>query len=206
MTGKIGAAADCVCRGGKLGGSARPDCQFTSEGLHVGDRHAQDGELVGLAGEGRAGRHHVRELGDVGRHLVAPPALDLAVVLPAAPAHATGERQVSMSAPRDAPGEGRGRSGGNGQVRGRAAPGDAGSAAALCWPRGAAPDATPFPRAPALFLFSPAGLRAAVVGLAFSRGRRRPGAGHLRADARGESWARTGSARYRGVEQSACVR
>lgn len=44
--------------------------------------HAQDRELVGLAREGRAGGHHVAQLRDVGRHLVAPPPLDLAVVLP----------------------------------------------------------------------------------------------------------------------------
>lgn len=48
------------------------------------DRHAQDGELVGLAGQCAAGRHHVRQLRDVGGHLVPSPPLYLAVVLPAA--------------------------------------------------------------------------------------------------------------------------
>jgi len=48
----------------------------------VGDGHPQDGELVGLAGQRAARGHHVRELGDVGRHLVAAPALNFAVVLP----------------------------------------------------------------------------------------------------------------------------
>ena len=49
--------------------------------LDVGHRHPQDGQLVRLAGQGVAGGDHVRELGDVGRHLVATPTLDLAVVL-----------------------------------------------------------------------------------------------------------------------------
>lgn len=44
--------------------------------------HAQDGELVGFARQGRAGGHHVAQLRDVRRHLVPPPPLDLAVVLP----------------------------------------------------------------------------------------------------------------------------
>lgn len=48
------------------------------------DRHAQYGELVGLAGQRAAGRHHVRQLRDVGGHLVPSPSLYLAVVLPAA--------------------------------------------------------------------------------------------------------------------------
>ena len=45
--------------------------------------HPENGEFVRLPGQGRAGRHHVGQLGDVGRHLVAAAALDLAVVLPA---------------------------------------------------------------------------------------------------------------------------
>ena len=53
-----------------------------SEGLHVGDSHAQNGQLVWLAGQGAAGGHHVRQLRDVRRHLVPPPPLDLTVVLP----------------------------------------------------------------------------------------------------------------------------
>ena len=53
--------------------------------LDVSHGHPEDGELVWLAGEGVAGWHHVRELGDVGGHLVPPPPLDLAVVLPGVP-------------------------------------------------------------------------------------------------------------------------
>lgn len=45
--------------------------------------HPEDGELVRLAGQCAARGHHVRQLRDVGRHLVAAPALDFAVVLPA---------------------------------------------------------------------------------------------------------------------------
>lgn len=56
--------------------------QLTPEGLHVGHRHPQYGELIGLAGQRTARRHHVRQLRDVRRHLVASPPFDLAVVLP----------------------------------------------------------------------------------------------------------------------------
>ena len=49
--------------------------------LDVGHRHPQDGQLVRLPGQSVARWHHVRQLGDVGGHLVPPPALDLAVVL-----------------------------------------------------------------------------------------------------------------------------
>lgn len=49
--------------------------------------HPQYGELVGLARQRRARGHHVRQLRDVGRHLVAAAALDLAVVLPATTHH-----------------------------------------------------------------------------------------------------------------------
>lgn len=56
---------------------------LTAKSLHVGDGHAEDGELVGLAGEGGAGGNHVTELGDVRGHLVPATPLDLAVVLSA---------------------------------------------------------------------------------------------------------------------------
>ena len=49
--------------------------------LDVRHRHAQDGQLVGLARERVAGRHHVAELGDVGGHFVPSPSFDFAVVL-----------------------------------------------------------------------------------------------------------------------------
>lgn len=59
------------------------------------DRHAQDGELVRLAGQRAAGRHHVRQLRDVGGHLVPSPPLYLAVVLPAA------DKQTSVKSKRN---------------------------------------------------------------------------------------------------------
>lgn len=49
----------------------------------MGHGHPEDGELVGLASQRAAGGHHVGQLRDIGRHLVAAPALDFAVVLPA---------------------------------------------------------------------------------------------------------------------------
>ena len=49
----------------------------------MGHGHPEDGELVGLASQRAAGRHHVGQLSDIGCHLVAAPALDFAVVLPA---------------------------------------------------------------------------------------------------------------------------
>lgn len=61
------------------------------------DRHAQDGEFVGLAGQRAAGRHHVRQLRDVGGHLVPSPPLYLAVVLPAVDKQ-TNKHQSSQSA------------------------------------------------------------------------------------------------------------
>lgn len=57
---------------------------LTSERLHVRHGHAQDGELVGLAGQRAARGHHVRQLRNVGGHLVSPSSLNLAVVLSAA--------------------------------------------------------------------------------------------------------------------------
>ncbi len=55
----------------------------SSERLHVRHGHAQDGELVWFACQSAAGGHHVRQLRDVSGHLIPPPALDLAVILPA---------------------------------------------------------------------------------------------------------------------------
>lgn len=66
----------------RLVGPIRVGGAGPAEGLHVGHGHPQDGQLVRLAGQRVAGGHHVRQLCDVGRHLVAPPPLDLAVVLP----------------------------------------------------------------------------------------------------------------------------
>lgn len=54
----------------------------TSKSFHVGNSHAQNGQLVRFAGKSRTRGHHVRQLGDVGRHLVPSPALYFAVVLP----------------------------------------------------------------------------------------------------------------------------
>lgn len=47
----------------------------------MGDSHTQDRQLVGFPGQGAAGRHHVRQLGDVLGHFVAPTPLNLTVVL-----------------------------------------------------------------------------------------------------------------------------
>lgn len=44
------------------------------------DGHPQDRQLVRFPREGTAGRHHVRQLRDVGSHFVSPPPLDLAMV------------------------------------------------------------------------------------------------------------------------------
>jgi hypothetical protein len=51
----------------------------------VSDGHPEDGELVRLPGEGVAGGHHVRQLRDVGGHLVPSPPLDFAVILAGKP-------------------------------------------------------------------------------------------------------------------------
>lgn len=50
-------------------------------GLHVGDGHPQDGQLVGFPCEGAAGGDHVRQLSDVLGHFVASASLNLTVVL-----------------------------------------------------------------------------------------------------------------------------
>lgn len=43
--------------------------------------HSQDGKFVGFACQRATGGHHVGQFRDVGRHLVSPTPLDLAVVL-----------------------------------------------------------------------------------------------------------------------------
>ena len=55
---------------------------LTSEGLHVGHSHPEYRQFVRLPRESAAGGHHVRQLRDVGRHLVPPPTLNFAVILP----------------------------------------------------------------------------------------------------------------------------
>jgi hypothetical protein len=52
------------------------------DGLEVLHGHPQHGQLVQLPGHGVAHGHHGRQLGDVCVHFVAPPLLDLTVVLP----------------------------------------------------------------------------------------------------------------------------
>lgn len=47
----------------------------------MGHGHSEDGEFVWFAGQRAAGGHHVGQFRDVGRHLVSPAPLDLAVVL-----------------------------------------------------------------------------------------------------------------------------
>lgn len=54
----------------------------TSQGLHVRYSHSKDGQLVRLAGQCAACRHHITELVDVGCHLVAAPTLYFTVALP----------------------------------------------------------------------------------------------------------------------------
>lgn len=49
----------------------------------MGHGHPEDGEFVGLASQRAAGGHHVGQLRDIGCHLVAAPAFDFAMVLPA---------------------------------------------------------------------------------------------------------------------------
>lgn len=55
---------------------------LTPERLHVRHGHAQDRQLVRFPRQSAARGHHVGQLRDVGRHLVAPPPLNLAMVLP----------------------------------------------------------------------------------------------------------------------------
>ena len=55
------------------------------QGFDMSHGHPQDGQLVRLAGQRVTGWHHVGQLGDVGGHLVPPPPLNLAVVLPGVP-------------------------------------------------------------------------------------------------------------------------
>lgn len=43
--------------------------------------HAQDGQLVWFPRQRRTRRHHVRQFGNVGGHLVAPAAFNFAVIL-----------------------------------------------------------------------------------------------------------------------------
>ena len=52
-----------------------------SQRFHMRHGHSQDGKFVWFAGQCAAGRHHVGQFRDVGRHLVPPAPLDLAVVL-----------------------------------------------------------------------------------------------------------------------------
>lgn len=67
----------------RLVGTVGASVAGAAQRFHVGDGHAQDGQLVGLAGERIAGGHHVGQFRDVGGHLVASPALDFAVILAA---------------------------------------------------------------------------------------------------------------------------
>lgn len=57
--------------------------RLTSESFHMCHRHPKYRQFVRLPRKGRTGRHHVREFGDVGGHLVPPPPFYLAMILPA---------------------------------------------------------------------------------------------------------------------------
>lgn len=73
---------DLVCEKGRFIGSIGAGVAAPSERLHVRHSHAQDGELVWFACQCAAGGHHVWQLCDVSGHLISPPPLDLAVILP----------------------------------------------------------------------------------------------------------------------------
>lgn len=57
--------------------------RLTSKSFHVSNGHPKDCQLVRLPREGTARRHHVGQFRDIRRHLVAPTALDFAMILPA---------------------------------------------------------------------------------------------------------------------------
>lgn len=56
---------------------------LTSEVPHMGDCHPEYGQFVRFPGQGWTRRHHVGQFGDVGGHLVPPPPLNFAMILPA---------------------------------------------------------------------------------------------------------------------------
>lgn len=58
------------------------DWWLTSELFHVSHSHSQNGEFVRFPSKGATSWNHVRQLGDVGRHLVSSPPLNFAMILP----------------------------------------------------------------------------------------------------------------------------
>lgn len=72
---------DLLSEEGRLVGPVRGRVAGASHGLHVGDGHAQDGQLVRFPRQGAACGHHVRQFRDVLGHFVASSSLDFTVVL-----------------------------------------------------------------------------------------------------------------------------
>lgn len=70
------------CKKGRLVSSISRFVSSAPHGFHVGNSHAKDGQLVGLASQGAARGHHVRQLRDVLGHLIPPAPLNLTVILP----------------------------------------------------------------------------------------------------------------------------
>lgn len=80
---KAASSQDLVSEKGGFVGAISGGIACATQGLHVRDSHAQDGELVWFAGQGTAGGHHIRQLCDVGSHLIPSPTFNLAVIFPA---------------------------------------------------------------------------------------------------------------------------
>lgn len=78
----------CMCFGtdlfsqeGRLVGAVCGRVAGAPHGLHVGDGHAQDGQLVRFPSQSAASRHHVWQFRDVLGHFVASSPLNFTVVL-----------------------------------------------------------------------------------------------------------------------------
>lgn len=67
---------------GRLVGAICVGVAASSQRLHVGHCHSQNGQLVWFPCQSAAGGNHVGQLCDVGGHFVPPPPLDLAVIFP----------------------------------------------------------------------------------------------------------------------------
>lgn len=61
---------------------------FTSQRFHMRNRHSQNRQLIRFSSQGAAGRHHIAQLGDVGRHFVATSPLNFTMILSTAKAQA----------------------------------------------------------------------------------------------------------------------
>jgi hypothetical protein len=76
---------------GRLVGAVSRFVAGAPHGLHVRDRHAQDGQLVWLPSQCTAGGNHVGEFRNILSHLVPPAPLNLTVVLSSQKARGQGE-------------------------------------------------------------------------------------------------------------------